>query len=678
MNHRKHLAPLVSIQMVALLATAFSCTLPLLMHLPQWLSGLCLLLILWYGLLVWRKTELSQYPRRGLLILVAMAGTLAIGAHFQTFFGRSPGVALLALLLQLKLLESRNRHDGFVTILLACFLLMSQFFYAQDMLSGAFMLIGAGLITTTLSLLDHPRQTPLSSLRLSGRLLLHAVPFMLLMFLLFPRIESPLWALPSDAFSGITGLNDTMSPGGISRLSQSEAIAFRARFNGTLEGRAPPQQLLYWRGPVLTDFDGRTWRTSPVSGRVSPRMKLPAAVPPQIVDYTVTLEPHNHTWLFALEWPVTLPHPVEAELTLDFQLWAKKPVQGRIRYDIRSTVQTLPVGRDELRPLLEDALKLPADFNPRTHKLAAQWRKEAEHNDEAIIQRMLNYLHTEKFYYTLRPPQLGEDSVDDFLFNTRRGFCEHYASAFVFLMRAAGIPARVVTGYQGGEINPNDGTLIVRQSDAHAWAEVWLQGKGWQRMDPTAAVAPARIERGLVEALPSGEPVPLLSRSQLAWLHPLRLHWEAISNTWNQWVIGYNPQRQRSFLASLGLPSVDLKSLAALFSGLCGFLLLAYTLWALRQHRQTRDPLRVLWDKFSGKMARHGLARHAWEGPADYARRISSALEHAPDKQALSTAANEIIHDYIRLSYGKTLEPKQRALQLHDLKQRITQLPSAS
>lgn len=673
--------------MVALLATALSCILPLLMHLPQWLSGLCLLLILWYALLIWQGASLSRFPRRSLLIFIAMAGTLAIGAHFQTFFGRSPGVALLTLLLQLKLLESRSRRDGFVAVLLACFLAMSQFFYAQDMASGAFMLLSAGLITTTLALLDHPRLSPLNSLRLSGRLLLHSIPFMLLMFLLFPRIESPLWALPSDAFSATTGLNDTMSPGGISQLSQSGAIAFRARFNGTLEGRAPPQQLLYWRGPVLTDFDGRTWRASPISSLVSPRSKLPTASPAQIVDYTITLEPHNRTWLFALEWPVTLPHPVDpglAGLTLDFQLWAKQPVLSRIRYDIRSTLQTLhatPVGRDEYPPILEEALKLPSDFNPRTRALAAQWREEAGHHDAAIIQRMLNYLHTEQFYYTLRPPQLGEDSVDDFLFNTRRGFCEHYASAFVFLMRASGIPARVVTGYQGGEINPNDGTLIVRQSDAHAWAEVWLHEKGWQRVDPTAAVAPARIERGLIDALPAGEPLPLLARSQMAWLHPMRLHWEAISNTWNQWVIGYNPQRQRSFLASLGLPSVDWQSLTALFSGLCGFMLLSYTLWALRHHRQTHDPLIFLWQQFSKKMARHGLARKTWEGPADYARRISATLEHAPDKQALYDAANEIINAYIRLSYGQppsTHEQRQRTLHLRDLKRRIAQLPPVS
>lgn len=652
---------------------ALICIMPMMPHLPEWLTGLCILLLLWNGLLLWRKTPLAQYPGRYTLIVIALGGTLAIGAHFQTLFGRSPGVALLILLLLLKLLESRSRRDGFVAVLLACFLLMSQFFYAQDMLSSGFMFMGSGLITVTLTLLNHPRQTPLHSLKLASRLLLQAVPFMLFMFLLFPRIESPLWALPSDAFSGVTGLNDTMSPGGISQLSQSEAIAFRARFHGTHEGQAPPQQQLYWRGPVLTDFDGRTWRASSISSMVSPKIHLPSATPAQTVAYTVTLEPHNRTWLFALEWPVNLPHPVEAGLTLDYQLWAKRPVLGRIRYDIRSTLQPPAIGNDEQRALLAASLKLPTEFNPRTHALALQWRKEAGSDDAALIQHTLAYLHQEKFYYTLRPPPLGEDSIDDFLFNTRRGFCEHYASAFVFMMRAAGIPARVVTGYQGGELNPNDGTLIVRQSDAHAWAEVWLHGQGWQRVDPTAAVAPARIERGLIDALPAGEPLPLLARSQLAWLHPLRLHWEAISNTWNQWVIGYNPQRQRSFLASIGVPSVDWQQLTALFSGLCGALLFAYTLWALR-HRQATDPLFALWQRFSKKMARYELARKSWEGPADYVERMSTALKNNPESHVLAIEVSEIAERYISLRYRKLTQEQYKTL-LHELKQRINRLP---
>ncbi|MBP9712392.1 MAG: DUF3488 domain-containing transglutaminase family protein [Sterolibacterium sp.] len=673
--------PLIAVQISGLLATALACSLPLFPHLPQWLAGLCILLLLWYGLLFWRKTALSHYPGRSTLIAIALGGTLAIGAHYQSLFGRGPGVALLALLLLLKLLESRNRRDGFVTLLLACFLLMSQYFYAQDMLSGGLTLIGASLVTATLALLNHPKQTPQHSLRLASRLLLQAVPFMLLMFLLFPRIESPLWALPADAFSGVTGLNDTMSPGGISQLSQSDAIAFRARFHGALDGRAPPQQQLYWRGPVLADFDGRTWHASPTSSFVSSRVQLPKLTPAahdqsiqkrQIVDYTVTLEPHNRAWLFALEWPISMPQPVEAGLTFDYQIWAKQPVMGRIRYDLRSTLRPLPIAPDEHRALIAAALKLPTEFNPRTRALAAQWRKEAGNNDLALVQRMLMYLHEEKFYYTLRPPLLGEDSVDDFLFNSRRGFCEHYASAFVFLMRAAGVPARVVTGYQGGELNPNDGTLIVRQSDAHAWAEVWLRDQGWRRIDPTAAVAPARTERGLIEALPAGEPLPLLSRAQLAWLHPMRLQWEAISNTWNQWVIGYNPQRQRSFLANLGMTNVDWTHLAALFSGLCAALLFAYTAWALR-HRQATDPLQALWQKFSKKMAAYGLTRQPWEGPTDYVERISATLENIPGKQSLAIEAREIAARYVALRYGKTTAEQYKTI-LFELKQRIRQL----
>jgi transglutaminase-like putative cysteine protease len=426
----------------------------------------------------------------------------------------------------------------------------------------------------------------------------------------------------------------------------------------------------------LVDFDGRTWRASPTSNFVSSRPQLPKAPPAQIITYTVTLEPHNRAWLFALEWPVALPRPVEAGLTFDYQLWAKNPVQGRIRYDVQSTLRASAIGRNEHRALINAALKLPTEFNPRTRALATQWRKEVGNNDTALIQRMLNYFHKEKFYYTLRPPLLGEDSVDDFLFTSRRGFCEHYASAFVFMMRAAGIPARVVTGYQGGELNPNDGTLIVRQSDAHAWAEIWLHDQGWQRIDPTAAVAPARIERGLADALPPDESVPLLTRSQLAWLHPMRLRWEAITNTWNQWVIGYNPQRQRSFLANLGLPSADWQHITALFSSLCGALLFGYTLWAVRG-RRTSDPALKAWQNLSKKLARHGLARHSWEGPSDYAKRAISTLTNAPDPAMhdLAKEVGEIATLYVSLRYERT-DPatKQHQTTLRELKKRITQL----
>jgi hypothetical protein len=265
-----------------------------------------------------------------------------------------------------------------------------------------------------------------------------------------------------------------------------------------------------------------------------------------------------------------------------------------------------------------------------------------------------------------------------FLFQSRRGFCEHYAASFVFLMRAAGIPARVVTGYQGGEINPIDSTLIIRQSDAHAWAEIWLPNVGWQRVDPTAAIAPSRIEQNLVAALPAGEAAPLLLRPQFSWLHTLRFRWEALGNTWNQWVIGYNPQRQRELLAKLGLPDADWQQMAALLSSLCGLLLIGYTAWTMH-HRQRIDALQRTWNKLSHKLSRLGLARHTWEGPQAYAKRVSSSIPSSHDE--LVNEVQKIAAIYSQLRYAAPASASASAAPssieenvVRDLRRRISRL----
>lgn len=612
----------------------------------------------------------AKLPPRWLLTLLALSGTAAIGMHFQSLFGRSPGVALLTLLFSLKLLETHSRRDAFAFVLLAGFVLISQFLYAQNLLGAVLMLLGSALIVSALALLERPDQTWPAVLRLSGQLLLQATPFMVLLFLLFPRIQTPLWGLPADAFSRTTGLSDEMSPGSISLLSQSDNIAFRASFSGGQNGATPHQTQLYWRGLVLHTFDGRTWRIGPPPALLE---RLPAAPPGPPVEYTVTLEPHNKDWLFALERPASLPN--DARLSTDGRLIARQPVRSRLRYEMRSVLPApnLRAPLSALSPAeLTAALQLPDDYNPRTRALASQWRRELGNDDAALAQRLLEWFRHEDFHYTLRPPLLGEDSVDDFLFNTRRGFCEHYAGAFVFTLRAAGIPARVVTGYQGGEINPIDHTLIVRQSDAHAWAEIWLPGRGWRRVDPTAAVAPSRVERNLAEALPAGEPLPFLARPAFSWLQGARHRWDALANAWNQWVIGYNPQRQRSLLAHIGLQAHDWRQMAALLGSLGGTLLLAYTAWALYQ-RPSNDPALRQWQRFCQRLARRQLARSPWEGPQDYARRVIGNLQ---DKPALAREVAAIAALYERLRYAApAADTATRRALLTEMKQRIRRLP---
>ena len=302
--------------------------------------------------------------------------------------------------------------------------------------------------------------------------------------------------------------------------------------------------------------------------------------------------------------------------------------------------------------------------------MAESWRAELSADDFAIMLRMLDYYRRQIFIYTLSPPLLGEHSVDEFLFDSKRGFCEHFSAGFVFMMRAAGIPSRVVTGYQGGELNPVDGTLVVRQSDAHAWAEIWLKGRGWLRVDPTAAIAPTRIERNMAVALPAGEARPLLARPAFVWLLQMRYRWDALANVWNQWVLGYNPQRQRDLLASLGMRAPDWQQMTGILTGLCGALLLGFTVWALRQ-RQRIGPALAAWNRLSKLLARRGLARWPWEGPCDYAERVAAALpaERAP----LAAEVHAIADLYAHLRYAEA-SPARAAQQLRELKVRISRL----
>ena len=468
--------PLVARQSLWLYGSALVVFAPLAPHQPGWLSALAALVMVWRGGLLWRGAAL---PSRWLLVFAVFAGTTGIALHFHTLFGRNPGVALLVLLFALKLLEMRSARDGFAVVLLGYFLSLTQFFFTQSIGNAVVTLAGVMLTTAALVMLSHPRQPPARALRLSSLMLLQAVPFMLLLFVLFPRVQGPLWGLPIDAFSGLTGLSDSMAPGSISELSLSDAIAFRAKFSGEFSDKAPPQASLYWRGPVLSQFDGRTWKI----GRNFIGNSLPYALRGTPVEYAVTLEPHYKPWLFALELPATIP--AEGMLASDYQLLSKTQVRARLRYEMRS-YPDIVAGINESPAILRESLQLPPLSNPRARALAESWRAELGADDFAIMLRMLDYYRRQIFIYTLSPPLLGEHSVDEFLFDSKRGFCEHFSAGFVFMMRAAGIPSRVVTGYQGGELNPVDGTLVVRQSDAHAWAEIWLKGRGWLRVDPTA------------------------------------------------------------------------------------------------------------------------------------------------------------------------------------------------
>lgn len=628
--------PLEHASLPWLFAAALATSAPHASHQPLWLSAVAGLMLGWR---VWLWHDRRPLPSRWLLTLLSLAGMVGVFVEYHTLFGRDAGVAMLSLFIALKLLEMREMRDAYAVLLLGYFLLLTHYFYSQSIPTAAWMLAALLLVTTALIRLHGGGgERPATSLRSAASLTAQALPFMLILYLLFPRISGPLWGLPQDAYSGLTGLSDSMAPGSMSNLIRSGAIAFRAEFAGP----PPPQRALYWRGPVLDDYDGQTWRARTLMRAMPPHLEMRSAELP----YTLTIEPHNQRWLLALDLPNRTPP--NTFLTYDFQLLAREPLRSRTRIDLAAVVDYRANADGEARRVLDQALQLPPGGNPRSRQLAARWRAEssgANDSAQAIVQRALQHFRNEPFFYTLQPPLLGEQAMDDFLFESRRGFCEHYASAFVFLMRAAGVPARVVTGYQGGEANPIDHTLVIRQSDAHAWAEVWIAGRGWLRVDPTAAVSPARVEQGIAAALPADEALPLFSRADLAWLAGLRYRWEAVNHHWNRWVLGYNPQRQREVLAQLGLHA-DWRELAAWLTALCGITLLALLGWTLRQ-RRLDDPALRAWLAFCARLARQGVRRQGWQGPQDFAAQV------ARQRPSLAPLASEAAALYSELRYGR-------------------------
>ncbi|OOZ40763.1 hypothetical protein BOW53_06495 [Solemya pervernicosa gill symbiont] len=619
-------------------------------RLPIWIP----LVGLGFGLWRWLAAK-RRLPLPGTLLRVIMLVAIAVGVFlsYGRLFGRDAGTAWLIILIALKLIELRTHRDAVIVVLLAYFLVITNFLFTQSIPTAIYMILIVIVITSTLIAINYMERDPLPikrRLRISATLLAQAVPMMLVLFVLFPRVPGPLWSLPKDAHSSLSGLDDSMSPGSISELIQSGGTAFRVEFIDP----APPSELRYWRGPVLWHFDGRRW-SGGFSKRDLPHDDFTPVGDP--VRYSVTLEPHNRRWLFALELPDTLP--LNSSLSGDYRLLAASPVRERLRYQL-SSYPAFKFGELISHEAKLAALQLPDNGISRSRALAAQWRA-ASRSDREVVNRALNHFNQQPFVYTLRPPLLGNRPVDQFLFDSQRGFCEHYAGAFTVLMRAASIPARVVTGYLGGERNPLDEFYTVRNSDAHAWSEVWLEGEGWRRIDPTGAVAPERVEEGIEASLPDDAPLPILLRSNNTLLKQFRFSIDALNNGWNQWVLGYGDKTQREFLAKLGigLDSWEGMAIGLLTSmGTLFAIITALMLWRHgRQHHVT--PLQRLYRRFCAKLAKAGINRNPYEGPEDFAQRV---IKQRPD---LRQAVRSITKRYIQLNYAGSSDASQlKALQI--------------
>ncbi|WP_338845055.1 transglutaminaseTgpA domain-containing protein [Massilia sp. W12] len=645
-----------------LLCACLLVILPHTSHLPLWVSAISLLFLGWRALISFSGQRL---PDKKLLLALAICCMLGVFANLRTIFGREAGVALLTMLLALKLLEMHARRDLFAVCFLCLFLILTNFLYSQSILTALLMLAALLLILCAQLSFQYINQSPPLKQRLGHSLgiMLMALPLTIVMFFLFPRIQGPLWGMPQDN-TAKSGLSDNMSPGKISNLVMSEEVVLRARFYDP----PPAQRELYWRGPVFGEFDGYTWRELP--WRDLPFQRRPLTVEPMgpLIKYQVTQENLLNRQLLTLDLPRLMPTVQDraSYITRDFQLFTRSRVQGRVRYEAASVTQ-YRAQADALPDETRNWLVLPPNFNPRTIAHAQEIKRKYS-DPEQQLRSILRWFKEENFRYTLQPPLLGRDSVDEFLFNTRAGFCEHYSSSFVVLARALGIPARVVTGYQGGEINPVDGVMTVRQSDAHAWTEVWLHGRGWVRVDPTAAVAPERIEQNLARALPQSANLlgnvgaGLLANDGILGL--IRNNFRAMNNAWNQWVLDFNPDKQRRFLQDLGLEDTSWRMLLKLCFGI-GSLVMLILLWPMLRMQKRIDPLHALYLQLQKKMAARGLARATHEGMHSWRLRL---------QQAQLGAAAAAVDEFLQLLTRQTYMRPEAGISAAELQARLKAL----
>jgi len=622
-----------------LAGTAIIVIAPLLRELPLWVSIGYLAAVSWRFIHThWRWPQPGRWLRGALAILCV----ISVYRYFGSVLGREPGVSLLVLLTGLKLLELRAVRDAVLAAMLLLLVVLGGFLFDNSLLLGIYTLFSVVTVTAALVRLQNPSLAPLAVARLAAMLVVQALPLMLVAYLLFPRLPDAIWGIQSSDTTATTGMPEEMQPGAITSLTLSDAVAFRAYFEGT----PPPNSALYWRVRVFWDTDGFRWNEGP---QLPARNLLRGAKNP--VDYRLVLEPGNNAWVPALDMPFAAPRELRQRAGFVYEM--ARTQRERQTYDFRSYLQYRTGALDDARRTR--ALALPAQVSDRVRTLAASWRADAR-TDGDIVRAAMRHFNTQPFYYSLKPPRLTRDPVDQFLFESRRGFCEHYAAAFVTLLRAAGVPARVVVGYQGGVFNETGNYFIVRQADAHAWAEVWLADRGWTRVDPTAAVALSRIEYGIdgIRRLNSqGLPLNTVAADiirrafQLPWLERARLRarltWDYLNFAWYLWVGDYSLQRQTEFLAQVGLTNWSVPAMVAILAQL----VFIYALLQLRRRRAS-DPLVVQYEKYCGKLKRIGVAREAAEGPLALSRRARLA------RPELSSSIDAITRLYVSLRYGQT------------------------
>jgi transglutaminase-like putative cysteine protease len=648
-----------------ILGTLLFILLPHFFYLPVWASVLTCLTLLWRA---WLTRGTAKLP--GLLIKISLL-VFFVGAtliSYKTIAGPQAGGTLLVMLVSLKTLELRARRDALIIFYLGFFLIMMSFFESQNILIALCMLISLTALMAALINAHMPAGYPplKDSIRIALRLMLWGTPFMVILFLTFPRLD-PLWALP-DPNVAKTGVSDELSINSISELVQNQAIAFRVKF----EGNAPAQKDLYFRGPVLSLFDGRVWRARdiPMHNMLSAEEKEAYfTFSSPAVHYEITQETTNQNWLFTLDLTPPQGAPAlnsnRAQIGYGGQWAVGRIISDRIRYNATAYFNYRLGSNTPPNALYIETL-LPSQSNPRTQAWAKQLMQDpsfAALDPRGKAQWLLNYIRQENFHYTLQPPigYTAATAADQLWFDYRAGFCEHYASAFVVLMRALNIPARIVTGYQGAEPNFIDSYWIVRQSNAHAWTEIWQPGEGWIRIDPTSAIAPYRINNGSLFL--TDENAGNRSFANLPFIDKLLMRWDALENYWNQWVLAYSVDAGIDLLSRLGIKNASWGTLVKILLGITGAVLLVLLL-IIRWKNRTQDHWLKAYAVLRQKLQKAGFPSDATTAPRTLAKQLAGSAAQQPQLQQ----AQHLLLRLEKLRYAPS------ASQHHSLKEVIREV----
>lgn len=617
--------------LIFLLTSVGLIVLPHSINIPPALFGFFSLMLGWRFTCIWRPQYLPT--TRVLFFLTMLALVLLLSQH-RHLLGRDAGTNLFILALGLKLLEIKAERDIYLVTYLAFIVAASLFLYEQSLFMAAYILAVCCVLFATLVAINSLQIHTRAALKTATVIVMQAIPLTVIIFILFPRVEAPRWMLFEEKNKAKIGLSDSMEPGSISDLGTSEELVFRVKFTGDI----PPPKLRYWRGPVLSYTDGKRWTQVRFKEAVDNPSYAGIAY-----SYTLLMEAQEKDWVFGLDIPAQFSNPLVQNGY--YQLINLENPHKRAEYQITSYSQynTGNLTQSEY----QTSIQLPREPSDKIKQLVTQLHG-FDSKPDALIQQILNHFRQEDFHYTLTPPLMEDNPIDSFLFSTKRGFCSHYASAFVYLMRVAHIPARVVTGYQGGQFNRVGNFLEIRQANAHAWAEVWLENQGWVRVDPTAAIAPERIEQQLnLDQLELGGDIRFDAgdAKQLNWLKQTRQLWENADYQWQRWVVNYDSNNQSDFLSQFGIH--DFKTMMQWLMALGGLMTVILSGFLLYQKKKATDPVLRLYQQFCQKLQASGLTRTDREGAADFAQRATTALpEHAE-------IIEEITAVFIQLRYGR-------------------------